>query len=571
MMFIAKFNALIRNRFVWSFFAAIVIASFVLWQTRTDAGSSNGRGGAGKLDGKEVPEEELRSAYFGSYLHMSFAMGKPLKTTPRIESALRDMAWRRLATLRAASEKKISADSDEVVAAIRQQSAFQKNGRFSPEHYSMFINEFLAQMRVSEQQFQEYVRQEIVLSKMRLMLEQAAWVSPSEIEQTFHQLHDEFAISYVLLSEEEVVLDAEVSDEDCRQYFAAHSNEFVVPQKMRCKYAAFPFDRGLDEFAPTEKDARDFYDEHIEMFTVRNDGESERALDFSEVEREITNRMTRDSAKAAARDRAAEFEVALAPERSGAAISFEEAASRFGSPVSTSTFFSITDRLSDPPVDSSFNRAAFSLRFTPDEYFSYPVQGSNAYYVLAFHEKTDARASTYMEARNEVRRRLEAEAFSNTLMQVAIAARNEINAALIRGEPFSEAASRLGLEALSTGPFTLRDRFDNDESPALYSLLREILLLNPGELTDIVNADGALAIGRLDYRKPADRVLLESMRKELGKYVRVQRAELVFGEWQEYLLALHGFEDLSEQREGFEAEPEEDFGDFSEDDQNPGD
>src|ERR1035437_1522994 len=88
MMFISKFNKLIRNKFVWSGFAFIVILSFVAWQTKTGGISEEEtKNAAGKLDGKPVPAAEMRSAYFNSYLYMSLMVGRALKITPRAAGA----------------------------------------------------------------------------------------------------------------------------------------------------------------------------------------------------------------------------------------------------------------------------------------------------------------------------------------------------------------------------------------------------------------------------------------------------------------------------------------------------
>ncbi|MDP2990148.1 MAG: SurA N-terminal domain-containing protein, partial [Kiritimatiellota bacterium] len=255
MMFISRFNKLIRNKFVWSGFAFIVILSFVAWQTNTGGISEEeAKSAAGKLDGKSVPAAEMRSAYFNSYLYMSLMVGRPLKVTSRVDEALKHMAWRRLIALRGALEARLASSSEEVVAAIQQQPFFQEKGQFSRARYAAFVQQFLANLRATESQFEDHIRQEIMLSKARLMLAQATWVAPLEIEEVFHQLYDTFIVSYVKLTRDELEKTVKVTDAETRAYFEAHTNDFAIPEKMRVKYVTFPFARFLDEGAVEDAD-----------------------------------------------------------------------------------------------------------------------------------------------------------------------------------------------------------------------------------------------------------------------------------------------------------------------------
>ena len=62
MLFITKFHLLLRNKWLWSGFAFMVVVSFVAWGTRTGGDSSGAHGTAGKLDGKDVSLEESLAA-----------------------------------------------------------------------------------------------------------------------------------------------------------------------------------------------------------------------------------------------------------------------------------------------------------------------------------------------------------------------------------------------------------------------------------------------------------------------------------------------------------------------------
>lgn len=558
MMFISKFNRLIRNKIVWSGFAFIVILSFVAWQTQTSSRTEmESKDSAGKLDGKPVPAAEMRSAYFNSYLYMSLMVGRPLKVTPRIDKALNHMAWRRLIALRGVQEARLTSSPEEVVTAIQQQPFFQERGQFSRERYASFVQQFLANLRATENQFEDHIRQEILMSKARLMLAQATWVAPLEIEQVYHQLYDTFVVSYVTLTRDDMEHTVKVSDAEARAYFEAHTNDFTIPEKMRVKYVTFPFARFIDEGAVEDADLRSYYDEHIEEFTTRGTGDLLSARSFEEMEDTLRDRLAQEAADTAAGDQAADFEVALAPDRKGQAPSFETAAGVGGLAVATSAVFTLDDQVPGLRVGLDFNKAAFALRPTPDDYFSHPVRGSNTFYILAFQDKTDARVPAYDEVQAEVRRAALEQAGANKLAQIAEAIHQTVSDALQRGRTFDQAIRPYRLEVVTTGPFAVRTGLDVEDTDVFYALIKKIIFLNAGELTDVIPVEGSAVIGYVNARIGAERTLLESIKNELGQYIRKRREDLAFREWQEYLLTTHKFEDTASKKKAVAEESDE--------------
>ncbi|MDP2989954.1 MAG: hypothetical protein Q8O57_05255, partial [Kiritimatiellota bacterium] len=86
---------------------------------------------------------------------------------------------------------------------------------------------------------------------------------------------------------------------------------------------------------------------------------------------------------------------------------------------------------------------------------------------------------------------------------------------------------------------------------------KKILVLNAGELTDVIPVEGGAVIGHVDSRIIADRTLLGGIKNELGQYIRKRREDLAFREWQEYLLTAHKFEDTISQKKSVAEESEE--------------
>lgn len=560
MMFITHFNKLIRNKFLWTCFAVIVVLSFVMWGTQTgDSQSANQSNRIGKLDGKFVKPQEFQSAYFNSLLSMSLMFGRPLKVDERIDAVLRVLAWRRLVALRAAQGMQIPVTDDEVIGAIRQQPYFSVNGQFQQDRYNAFVNRFLASLQTSEPQFEEHIRQEILLNKVKYLLAQAAWISPQEVEQVFHQLYDTLVISYVFLGLDDLDDSVKISEDQAKSYFEGHREEFKIPEKMRVKWVAFPIEDFLDEGRFDVAVLRDYYEGHIEDFTVRGTNDLLTATPFEMVEDDLRQMLAWEDAEFQVVDWASEFEVALTPDRQGRAPSFEAAAGAMGLQVSTSAYFTIREPIPGLDGDLKFSKAAFELRRTPDDYFSRPLVGDNACYILAYDDRTDARIPEYQEVRDEVMVVAREQAVVNKLDQVIRRIYNAVSVTVDKGVLFKEALQGSGLEVVTTEPFSIKEGLENNDFEHFYVLVKSVLTRNALELTELIPVKNGYVFGFVASRVPASRIVMESVRNDLAKYIRKRREDNVFTDWQEYLLASAKFEDLSPRKKAARLDQEEDW------------
>ena len=145
-MLIGKFHKLIQSRLLWGVFLVIIVFSFVIWGTPFLFRSKSDReaGSEGKIGGKPVSRQEFRSAYTHIYASLAMGMGrKPDLSGAKAEAALRQAAWRRVASLREAARLGFTASDEEVQQAIAREPYFQHEGRFSLEMYKNFVGQFL--------------------------------------------------------------------------------------------------------------------------------------------------------------------------------------------------------------------------------------------------------------------------------------------------------------------------------------------------------------------------------------------------------------------------------------------
>ena len=218
-MLITKFHKLIRSRLLWGCFLVIVIFTFVVWGTQMPAANKqNAEASApGFLDGKPVPADEFRKIYMDGYLAVILSVGRVFNITPEIDKQLREAAWQRLVSLRQAQSLGLGASKDEIGSAIEQQPIFRdERGQFSVAGYKQFVTQFLSQLGFTEKNFEDYIRDEIALQKLRAVLARTVLIAPQDVRRTFSSVSDKFKIQYVRMDEDLVKADVKVTVVDRR-------------------------------------------------------------------------------------------------------------------------------------------------------------------------------------------------------------------------------------------------------------------------------------------------------------------------------------------------------------------
>lgn len=561
-MFITKFNRLIRSKILWLIFAVVIVFSFVFWDmSTTGISQAEHQNTAGKLDGESISNKEFREAYAHAYFEALMRFGDRLQMTDSMREALEEMAWRRIATLKQAEKIKLTASDNEIINTIQNDPTFMDQGRFVPERYQAFTSQFLPQLGMSVQFYEQHVKQEIILNKLRFMIAQAVWVSPIDVDNSFSQLYDTFVFSYTAISTNTLDQPVEVTDDEALSFFLENKEKYTIPETMSVKYACFPASDYLPEIEIDDTEIADYYDSNIDDYTLTGTNGLSIPAPIEEVSDEIKNLLSMRAAMDAAYDAASEFEIALAPDRFQAAPSFEETAIKFNLSVTTTKVFTLYETLPDIDAGQEFNMAAFELVNRPDEYFSRPVSGQSNIYVLAYNTREDPRIPEFEEVREQAIIDATRAATAKALREKAEDISQTIEDALEEGKTFSDATESLGLEIITTDPFELSSDLE-DESEAFYSLIEEVLSRNPGELTEpVVVSDEEILLGYLDSREPADRSVFKSMRADIVRYMKKRRDPLVFSEWETSLIS----DGRLEQQQAAHEQDEQDYDDDYED------
>lgn len=95
----------------------------------------------------------------------------------------------------------------------------------------------LRQNRIgTRKEFEEGVREQLLLQKYMGVLQASAYVTGEEVEEAFREEVERAKLKYVLLPYNRVADDIEISQEDLDAYFQEHQDEYRLPEQRRIGY-----------------------------------------------------------------------------------------------------------------------------------------------------------------------------------------------------------------------------------------------------------------------------------------------------------------------------------------------
>ena len=535
-MLITKFNKMIRNRFVWWIIGGIVIITFVGWfsphggcETAPQAGQ------AGTLDGQPVTDNELRAARFDTYLEFCIMSGRKPAVTPEVDKALLDLAWKRVAALRMARKVGLTIPSDaELLAELQRQPTFQANGAFSKNLYLAFERNVLLPLGSTASQFENKLREDIMLHKLQTSVASAAWMSPLEIQRLASRYADNFRIHYVTLGTD-LVADSEImlSAETVKSFYTAHTNLFEIPPRVAVRYVTIPVSNYLGKAVIEETAVEEYYDTHTEEFTTDGTNGTKIITSLDKVRSSISNLLVKESAAQIARDVGTEMVVSLAPARDGTASVFENVAVTNGFLVQTTALFEAAGPVPGIDGEIEFITAAFKLRPTPDDYFSDAVSGNNSVYILALSTNAEPYVPSFEEVRAKVEPLARQKAVQDALTHKAESIRRKFQEGLTQNETFATLAKQQSMNVATTSYFSAYSAPQALSSP---EILEEIVTLNRGEISDLLSTTNGYMIAFVVDRKPASEDEAAVVRNQLGSNISRRRTRILFSDWQDAMV-----------------------------------
>jgi len=142
------------------------------------------------------------------------------------------------------------------------------NGQYvGDQQYEMFIN---SQFNMTIPQFQEALKTDLLLNKLRMAVEGPVSVSKQDIADEFKRENTKVKFDYAVLSLDDVMKQIKPTDADLKAYYDSHKQQYndSIPEKRQVRYVVVDNAKVAAQIQVSNTDLQGYYRDHQDQFRV---------------------------------------------------------------------------------------------------------------------------------------------------------------------------------------------------------------------------------------------------------------------------------------------------------------
>jgi peptidyl-prolyl cis-trans isomerase D len=221
------------------------------------------------VQGREITAGEFRRSYQAQLQAYRNAYGgnmsdQLLKQLGIDQQIIQQMVDER-AALAEAQRLGIDARDEEVRKRIFSIPAFQENGAFIGEQR---YQQFLRMQRMTPAEFEDSLRRQLIVEKLRASLTDWLSASDNELEQEYRRRNDKVKLAVVSFTADKFRKDVTATDAEVTSYFDAHKTDFKIPEKRKVRYLLVDVDALRAKVVVPAADIERAYNNSIEQYST---------------------------------------------------------------------------------------------------------------------------------------------------------------------------------------------------------------------------------------------------------------------------------------------------------------
>ena len=527
-MFIAHGEKLRKNaRWIMAGVLLLLIPGFIALFTTTGRTDRPG-GDLPTIKGKPVNAaefERMESLVQAQYVVLQ---GRDLRKTAASLDQLKQEALIQLLMDRKAEELGVHVSDAELAQQVRRLPVLlNEAGQFEPERYRR-LTIYLNNHGINEGAFEQVLRTQLLHEKLQQLVTAVAQATPAEVQQAYLPLHEKLTIDLVRFDMADNHAPITTSNEEVRAFYEQSKESFRTPARVKVRYATFPVADALKTIKLSDDEITEFYDRNKFKYTDTNNVPKPLAA----VKAELQDELLKLRAERAAGDRATELTVKLVRQTETAKPDFGKLCASMGAVVQETGYLTAHDKLTDLAVGQDFLQKAFSL--TPDQPYSDPIAGTNAFYVLEYIDGRPSTIPPFEEVQDQATAQVkQLRRYASTLEQ-ARATVEQLKKLVAGGKTFASACAELKLKVETPAPFTVSD--EKPEVPAPASIQQASLGMKVGAISDVLRTLTGGVVFSLRNRQPADLAEFEKNKEQITRQVLQRNRQALFNDWIQALI-----------------------------------
>jgi hypothetical protein len=518
----------------------VIIISFVVYFT-----PEVGRNGPatvetlGSIDGTPITRDEYFNAQKEASLAFLFNTGQWPGRGRGEEPRLNQETRFRLFMARKTKDLGIAVSEEAVANWITTSGAFndRESRAFSKPLYEAFVKRTLGEQGLAVEDLTRFIRNDLAMQQLTSLFSAAGrLVTPTEAEQTYKEMNEQFVTDLVTFNAEDFVSKVSTSQTNLSQYYTNNRSRYVLPERVVVRFVKFDF---TNYTKAAEQKVATMTNLAMNLDAIYQQRGSNAYLGTNnlplppELAREKIKEEIRDEfARREARSAAGFFTEKIEDIKPVTAANLATVAAKEGLTVAESKPFSEFDIPAGLEVMEGFSRSAFAL--TAEEPFAGPILGADAAFVIALERRLPGGELPAMETQlQRVMDDYQAIESAKLATKAGEDFAAKVKAGLAAKQSFADICADAKVKPISVPAFSASTRSlpEIERIVSLFELQNATRTMKAGEASGFQGArDGGFVV-HLQARRPADEAKMKEELPAFTEQLRRARQSAAFEEW----------------------------------------
>ena len=447
-----------------------------------------------RVNGEEILVPQYQRAYSQALDHYSKVFGQNL--TPaliekmRLKELVLEGLIRQVLIRQEAERLGVRVTDKELQDTILSFPAFQSQGRFSKRLYRMVLRE----KRITPTEFEQDLRDQILNSKINLLLTSSLAVPDSEAKDYYLYKNQQIRISYVAIPSASCESQVKIDENELKKWYKANKARYRTDPQISISYilvARKAVEKGMKI---DETEVADYYQSHKAEFHVPEQRRASHIL--IKVDPSATPKEEKKAKKRA--------EEILAQIKKGK--SFAEMAKAYSEDEATKEKGGDLGYFPRGTMVKPFDDAVFSMKKGE---VKGPVRTRFGWHIIQLADVKPAHDKPLKEVKAEIAKKILNQKVTAKLWEKA----NEIYDAIIDSGSMEAYAKKAGVELSSTPLFSKAD--PPDLFAGAKDALNGLFSLGKGELSSLIELPKGILIAQVKEKKAPYIPALDQVRKRV--------------------------------------------------------
>lgn len=251
---------------LWLVIAAFIITIFAVWGGAGRMEQSSGSGTLVSMGKDKISVDSFQQNIFRRLenLRQEFeSVDKNLIMQLNLPQQVLEQMIQETLLMQLAKKLGIEATKEEIRDKIISYPVFQRDGKFIGfEEYKRILD----WNRISLADFENNLKKEIIMQKTIELLGAGITVSRKEIWEHYQKENESAKIEYVFLDTEDIELSEEIKEEESKQYFEQHRENYRLPERRSGTLVLFETEEIKKEVELSENEIQNYYEDNIDQF-----------------------------------------------------------------------------------------------------------------------------------------------------------------------------------------------------------------------------------------------------------------------------------------------------------------